>query len=96
MSSQPSPGERVLISPTAVKDGAFPGEKLVTVNTSRGLISGFVKSDFIVDREGKQYVLAEVRRVSPSELTVRLFGSFFTTTGIAEIPKNTPLLRATG
>src|SRR5712691_927826 len=90
----PVPGEKVLI-PTEVKAGAFPGEKLVTVDTERGPISGFVRADLIVVRDGGQYLLAEVTRVSSNALTVRLFGSFFTTTGLADIPKSTRLLRAT-
>jgi hypothetical protein len=82
----PSPGQKVLV-PTEVKSGAFPGEKLVTVATQAGLISGFAKTDNVIDQGGGKYLLAEVKQVYESTVTVRLFGSFFTTTGIADIPK---------
>lgn len=88
--SQPTRGQTVLV-PTDVKDGAFPGERLVTVTTATGPISGFAKADFIVKKENGQYLMAEVKGVSKSGLTVRLFGSFFTTTGLADIPKGVAL-----
>ena len=80
----PRPGETVLV-PTDVKAGAFPGEKLVTVNTEAGVVSGFAKADAIVQTGDGQYLYAEVKTVSPKTLTVRLMGSFFTTTGLADI-----------
>lgn len=89
----PAPGEKVLV-PTEVKEGAFPGEKLVTVNTQLGPVSGFAKDNFIVSRSGGHYLLAQVQKVSKTSLTVKLFGSFFTTTGVADIPRETPLLKA--
>lgn len=80
----PRPGEQVLV-PTAVKDGAFPDEKLVMVDTLSGQISGFAKADYIRDIGGGTYLIGEVREVSGSSSMVRLFGSFFTTTGLASI-----------
>jgi hypothetical protein len=91
----PGPGETVLV-PTEVKDGAFPGEKLVTVKTESGPVSGFARDNNIITRAGEQYLLAQVQKVSKTSFTVKLFGSFFTTTGLADIPKATPPLRATG
>ena len=91
----PARGDRVLV-PTEVKEGAFPGEKLVTVRTSEGSISGFAKADFVVAKSGGQYLLAEVKGVSSKVLTVKLFGSFFTTTGVADIPRSTQVLKAAG
>jgi hypothetical protein len=38
-----NPGERVLV-PTKVEAGAFPGEKLVTVDTKTGPVSGFTSN----------------------------------------------------
>lgn len=93
--SNPNPGEKILV-PTEVRDGAFPGEKLVTVNTKGGRISGFAKVDYVVSKPDGQYLLAEVKGVSGNMLTVRLFGSFFTTTGVAEIPRPIPVLKAAG
>jgi len=77
-------GEKVYVK-TEVKDGAFPTEKLVTVSTNTGLVTGFAKVDSIIDRGGGQYLLAEVKSVSRDNLTVKLAGSFFTTTGFADV-----------
>lgn len=90
-----APGETVLV-PTEVKSGAFPDAKLVTVNTTSGPISGFAKNNFIVSQNERDYILAKVQKVSGASFTVVLFGSFFTTTGLADIPKGTPILKATG
>jgi len=87
------PGEKVLV-PTSVGEGAFPGENLVTVETKTGPVSGFAKTANIVHRHGDSYLMAEVQDVSEDTLTVRLFGSFFTTTGLAYIPSSAKLLRA--
>ena len=90
----PRPGEKVLV-PTNVKDGAFPGERLVTVNTPTGPISGFARVDAIIDRGGGSYLVAEVKTVSGTTSLVKLAGSFFTTTGLATIP-NERILKAAG
>lgn len=91
-----TPGERILV-PTEVEAGAFPNEKLVTVRTQDGPVSGFAPANFIVERStGQPYLLAEVKGVSAGSLTVRLFGSFFTTTGLARISDSTEVLEATG
>jgi hypothetical protein len=90
----PRPGEKVLV-PTDVKAGAFPGEKLVTVETGSGPISGFAKTDMIIDRGGGTFLVGEVKTVSGSSSVVKLFGSFFTTTGIASIP-NSRIQKAAG
>lgn len=90
----PRPGEKVLV-PTEVKAGAFPGERLVTVSTDTGPISGFAKTDVIVARGGGSYLVGEVKNVSGSSSTIKLAGSFFTTTGLANIP-NSRILKAAG
>jgi hypothetical protein len=41
-------------------------------------------------------LLAEVTKVSDKTLTVKLLGSFFTTTGLADIPKSAALPEAAG
>jgi hypothetical protein len=87
------PGEKILV-PTDVDDGAFPGENLVTIETKTGPVSGFAKTVNIVQKHGDSYLMAEVQGVSEDTLTVRLFGSFFTTTGLAYIPSSAKLLRA--
>jgi hypothetical protein len=90
-----APGEKILV-PTEAKSGAFPGEKLVTINTDRGPISGFAKADFVVTRGDGTYLVAEVKRVLSDMVTVRLCGSFFTTTGLADIPKSTAFRKMAG
>jgi hypothetical protein len=90
----PRPGETVLV-PTSVKAGAFPGEKLISVNTEGGVVSGFAKADAIVERGNSQYIRAEVKNVTPNTLTVKLAGSFFTTTGLANISSSI-VRKATG
>ena len=93
--SRPAPGQKVLVR-TDVRSGAFPDEKLVTVKTEGGPISGFTKADYVVVRKGNPYLMAEVKKVSKNTLTVRLFGSFFTTTGLADIPKSDAIPEAAG
>lgn len=83
-----APGEKILV-PTEAQSGAFPGEKLVTVSTEAGPVSGFAKTDFVIHQGDGTYLLAEVKRVLNDVVTVKLYGSFFTTTGLADIPKST-------
>ncbi|MEX0802026.1 MAG: hypothetical protein WD688_01705 [Candidatus Binatia bacterium] len=90
-----NPGARVLV-PTTVKAGAFPGERLVTVQTNAGPVSGFTKSDYVIEKADGQFLLGEVEKVTGEAATVRLFGSFFTTTGVAEVPMATLRLKAAG
>ena len=89
-----SPGERVLV-PTEVKSGAFPNERFVTVETQEGPISGFAQTDSIVEQDTGNYLFAEVQNVTPQALTVKLFASFFTTTGLATMAPS-GILKATG
>ena len=86
--AKPARGDKVLV-PTEAKSGAFPGEKLVTVSTEAGPVSGFAKSNDVVDRGDGTFLRAEVINVSSTTLTVKLRGSFFTTTGRADIPAST-------
>lgn len=80
----PRPGEKVLVR-TDVKAGAFPGERLVMVDTLSGPITGFAKADSIIDTSDGQYLVAVVKEVKASTSIVMLAGSFFTTTGLASI-----------
>jgi hypothetical protein len=91
----PVPGERVLV-PTEVKSGAFPGELLVTVATDSGPVSGFAKVGNVIHLGGSNYLIAEVKHVHKSTVTVKLYGSFFTTTGLADIPKSAALREPVG
>jgi len=82
-------GERVWI-PTEVEAGAFPGEKLVTLDTQTGPVSGFARADSIIEQgSGKYYLPAEVKAMTPSTLIALLLaGSFFTTTGLVEVSRD--------
>lgn len=76
--------------PCVIQAGPFPDEKLVTVETSDGPISGFVKESSIqidnpVDPE-HGHVKGTVVAATEETLTVKLFGSFFTTAqGVASV-----------
>jgi hypothetical protein len=78
--------------PCAIQAGPFPDEKLVTVETSEGQISGFVKeSSLQVDPGDPEHgrVTGAVVAATEESLTVKLFGSFFTTAqGVASVRRN--------
>lgn len=68
-----------------VKPGPFDGERLITVNAVEGPISGFVK-DSELRHSGEQWeVRGKVREINGNIITVLIYGSFFTTNGIANI-----------
>lgn len=77
-------GGEVRIPCTATK-GAFEDECLISIDTVKGPIGGFINSaDVKVDEDGEQqYVLGVVQQVEGDNVIIRLRGSFFTTTGIA-------------
>ena len=62
-----------------VQPGAFPGEKLVTIKTEKGEISGFVKSNLVIVTKDNSYVGGQVIEVTSDHIKVRFPGSFFTT-----------------
>jgi len=86
-------GETIFL-PVDSAAGAFQGECLITFKTLDGPISGFIKSDQIREKDGKKFIPANVVNVMRDLITVRLHGSFFTTTGLAHIDKETPYLVA--
>lgn len=70
--------------PCDVVQGAFPDEYLVTINIPTDTISGFVTRENIVETSpGEWHVHAVVKDVSEDTITVTVFGSFFTTNGLA-------------
>lgn len=81
--------------PVSVEQGAFPKESVITIETQDGPISGFIRSDE-VERigEGNASIAGVVLDVSESAITVKLPGSFFTTTGLAYISPQSEFLRA--
>ncbi len=72
-----------------VHPGAFPTEFLVTLDAVPEPVSGFVKRDDVTVREGEAtgFILGTITDVSPDAITVRIQGSFFTTTGLTSIPR---------
>jgi len=67
------PGQSVKIA-CSVEPGAFPGERLVMVESEGEKISGFVREEFV--REG--YVLGRIVSVEVNRIIVKIPGSFFT------------------
>lgn len=81
-----APGDRIWI-PVEAAAGAFPGESLITIETIRGPVSGFTNNRNLHRIGDRQYIRAEVQEVSEDTVTVILRGSFFTTTGVAYLPR---------
>ena len=73
--------------PCQVKPGPFTGEHLISIDTSDGIINGFVHENELKQVSGKWYVRAVIEDVYVDRLRVWLRGSFFTTNGIATIPR---------
>ena len=72
--------------PCDVQPGPFPDEFLVTIQTDKDVVSGFVNSrDLKKVGESRGYVRAAVVDVTEETVTVRIAGSFFTTTGLASV-----------
>ena len=71
-------GQKVNI-PCNVQKGAFQDEFLVTFETDKGVVSGFLKSSFVVQHEGRDYIQGVVIEASADSVKVRIPGSFFTT-----------------
>ena len=78
--------------PCLIQQGPFPDERLVTVDTSEGAISGFVKESNLeiqVQDSTHGFVKGLIVAVAGSNVTVKLFGSFFTTAqGVASVAPN--------
>ena len=75
-----------------IQPGPFPDERLVTVETGEGQISGFVKqSNLQIDAADPERgrVKGSVVEATNDSITVKLFGSFFTTAqGIASVRRS--------
>lgn len=70
-----------------VQPGPFSEELVVTIETTHGPISGFVRQTELKKiREKEWMVRAEVRAIRGEELEVLIRGSFFTTNGVASVP----------
>lgn len=91
--SELTPGEKIYI-PSTVQGGPFVGERLVTIETKEGPISGFVPGDCVIERTDGSFIMGVVKSVTEDTLTVLLSGSFFTTTGLAFLSPASPVERA--
>ncbi|HEY8033226.1 MAG TPA: hypothetical protein VIF02_12840 [Methylocella sp.] len=69
-----------------VQPGPFSEELLVTIETTDGAISGFVRDTELRNVGNGWEVRAKVRRINPDSIEVWILGSFFTTNGIASVP----------
>jgi hypothetical protein len=77
--------------PCTIQLGPFPDERLVTVESREGLLSGFVKQQNlrVTDDEDHGLVKGLVIKIAGDSVTVQLFGSFFTTAlGMAFVQRN--------
>ncbi len=71
-----------------VRPGPFEGEKMITFDTVHGPTSGFVRSSELRHQETQWYVRAKIQNIIDDDtLEVRVRGSFFTTNGVASIPR---------
>ena len=68
-----------------VQPGPFDDESLITVETIEGPITGFVKRSELRTSQFGPEVRARVEEIGDEKIKVLIFGSFFTTNGIAEI-----------
>jgi hypothetical protein len=81
-------GQQVGI-PCDVGHGAFAEEYLVTLITVEGPVSGFVSQENLIETEaGKGLLKGVVVELEEETVTVKVRGSFFTTTGLAYLPKD--------
>jgi hypothetical protein len=83
-------GERVGV-PCTIQPGPFADEKLITVEAKDGPLSGFANQANLLpaDEQGHGFVKGIVVQSSTDSITVKLFGSFFTTAlGMASVRRN--------
>ena len=81
------PGDVVGIA-CQIQEGPFPEEKLITVETIDGPISGFVKLENLnIEEEADNGVVrGTVVSAKDETITVKISGSFFTTAlGVASV-----------
>ncbi|MXW92847.1 MAG: hypothetical protein F4114_13395 [Rhodospirillaceae bacterium] len=78
----------VIEIPCSIAAGAFPTEYFVAIPLDGEVINGFVPTHYISENVGSSaYIPGTVERVAGSTLTIRMPGSYFTTSGIADISR---------
>jgi hypothetical protein len=68
-----------------VQPGPFSDERLVTVETVEGPISGFVQESELKRKGNDWYCRAIVQSVEPTQICVLIRGQFFSTNGLARV-----------
>jgi hypothetical protein len=71
-----------------VQPGPFSEERLVTIETMDGKISGFVRQSELRQLDDRWQVRGKVRDIRLDSIDVWIFGSFFTTNGLASVPRH--------
>lgn len=71
-----------------ISEGTFPDEKMVTVESANGPISGFVRRNSIHSDGARSFLEGVVEDITDKKIAVKLMGSFFTTTGLAHFSQN--------
>jgi len=75
-----------------VQPGPFSDEPLVTIESLDGPVSGFVNTQELVEGpDGETRVRGVVRRLDANVVEVWIRGSFFTTNGLAHVPREMAL-----
>lgn len=86
-----NPGDLVMI-PCEAKPGPFSDERLISIDTLDGPVTGFAADDQLVRNDENQWcVLAQVLQLKGDVVEVMVRGSFFTTNGLAIIKREVAL-----
>lgn len=75
-------GIRCVVAP-----GPFSQERMITFETVDGSISGFVRTSNLREVGSQWYVNAVIKKIEGNILHVIVKGSFFTTNGLAAVPR---------
>ncbi len=70
-----------------VRPGPFSDERMITFDTVDGPISGFVRETDLKQKNSQWYIRAIIQDIQDDVLHVRVKGSFFTTNGLASVPR---------
>jgi len=78
--------------PCETAPGPSSDEKLVSVETLNGRITGFVRlRDLRQNASGEWEIRATVLKLKKDAIEVRVYGSFFNTNGLADISREMAL-----
>lgn len=78
-------GQQVWIRCT-VQPGPFSEEPLVSIETVGGPVTGFVRTEELKS-DDHEFVRGVVRDIADDHVEVWIKGSFFTTNGLANVPR---------